>query len=141
MKNFVLLLMLLTLGCSVGCMPVPTTGVLVDNQNSGTDEAPLIRAWVLSEDEIANPPTTRAEAEAVQNLVTYPFNLYEFLREPGTYFVVASNETHFQSLAPNDAFEPGVDFSLLEVEVNRGKIKVGAVNTDTPTRLPKLTEL
>lgn len=141
MKNIALGLLLCLFSVSVGCMPAPTTGVLVDNLNPGTVDAPLIRAWVLSEEEIANPPTTRAEAESVQNLVTYPFNLYEFLREPGTYFVVASNETHFQSLAPDDAFELGVDFAVLQVEVSDGKVTVGAINTNTPTLLPELSLL
>ncbi len=61
--------------------------------------------------------------------------------KPGTYFVVASNETHFQSLAPDDAFELGVDFAVLQVEVSDGKVTVGAINTNTPTLLPELSLL
>ena len=140
MRNCALGLVFCLFSVSVGCMPVPTTGVLVDNLNPGTVDAPLIRAWVLSEEEIANPPSTRAEAEAVENLVTYPANLYEFLREPGTYFVVASNETYFQSLDADDAF---VSFAVLQVEVTEdGKVTVGAINSeDELPFLPSLSEL
>ena len=140
MKSFVWCIAICALAASVGCEPRPNSGVLIDNLNVNADD-PLIRAWVLSEDEVANPPATRAEAEAVENLVTYPSNLYEFLREPGTYFVVASNETHFQSLSPDDGFELGVDFSLLQVEVAEDeKVTVTAINTATPTLLPILTK-
>ena len=142
MKNLVIVLILSSLSCTVGCFEDrrPTSGVLIDNLHVNADD-PLIRTWVLSEAEIANPPTTRAEAEALDNYVTYPSLLYEFLREPGTYFVVASNETHFQSLAADDAFEPGVNFSLLEVEVGDEKITVTAKNTNTPNILPAFNEL
>lgn len=142
MKNFVTGLMLSSLVCTVGCFrePPPSSGVLFDNLNVNAPD-PLIRTWVLSEEQIANPPTTRAEAEAVANYVTYPSMQYEFRREPGTYFVVASNETHFQSLADDDAFEAGVDFSLLEVEVVDEKARVTGINTDTPSLLPELSEI
>ncbi|MEO1614649.1 MAG: hypothetical protein AAFV88_02290 [Planctomycetota bacterium] len=114
--------------------------MLFDNLNVNATD-PLIRTWVLSEEQIASPPTTRAEAEAIANYVTYPSLQYEFRREPGTYFVVASNETHFQSLAADDAFEAGVDFSLLEVEVGEEKARVTGINTNTPTILPDLNEI
>lgn len=142
MKKFSWCLFLAVLLTSMGCMPRITTGVLVDNQNPPASDNSLIRVWVLSEQEIQDPPTTRAEAEAIYNLVTYSFNLYEFLEEPGTYFIVASNETHFQGLNATDAFEPGIDFALLQVEVPvEGKLNIGVANTETPTLLPEIVEL
>ena len=143
MKRSLLLLLAVALcGVFTGCEPPLQTGINIDNLNGPPYEDTVIRVWVLSEEEIQNPPTTREEAEAVYNYVTYPSNYYRFLETPGTYFVVASNETHFQSLAPTDAFTPGFDFSLLEVEVTEsGFLDIGVENTNTPTLLPEITEL
>ncbi|MEL7500000.1 MAG: hypothetical protein AAFN77_20525 [Planctomycetota bacterium] len=140
MKRLLLLSMIVATTCIfTGCQDPRTTGVNVDNLNTGSDDNPLIRVWVLDEEQIQSPPATRAEAEQVGNLVTYPFNIYQFQREPGTYFVVASNETHFQSLAADESFDAGEDFNLFQVEVTDGFLEVSVVNTDTPTFLPVIT--
>lgn len=139
MKRLLLLSLIVAMtSIFTGCEGPRTTGVNVDNLNTGSDDSPLIRVWVLDEEQIQSPPATRAEAEQVGNLVTYPFNIYQFQREPGTYFVVASNETQFQSLAADESFDAGEDFSLLEVEVTDGFLEVSVVNTDTPTLLPEI---
>lgn len=140
-KSLLLVLFALISVAFTGCEPPIQSGVNVDNLNEAASEDALIRVWVLDEEQIENPPTTRAEADAVENLVTYPSNIYQFQREAGNYFVVASNETHFQGLAPEDSFSAGEDFSLLAVEVSDGFLEIGVKNTDTPTLLPEITEL
>ena len=142
-KPLLLVLSIALCGIFTGCEPMVNSGIDVDNINGAPFEDSLVRVWVLSEEEIQSPPTTRAEADAIENLVTYPANIYRFRREPGTYFVVASNETHYQSLDPTDPFVPGTDFSVLEVEVidDETYSEVTVENTDTPTLLPEIIAL
>ena len=106
-----------------------------------TNENSQIRLWILTEEQIANPPTTKMEARQLDRggVVQPRFRTFTFGRNPGTYFVVASNEAHYQSLTETEPFEPGVDFSLLEVEVEEEFVPVSVRNTATPTRLPEIT--
>ncbi len=57
------------------------------------------------------------EAMSLDSNVIPRFRTFTLNREAGTYFVVASNETHYQSLDDSDAFTPGTDFALLEVRL------------------------
>ncbi|XZE56065.1 hypothetical protein SH139x_002122 [Planctomycetaceae bacterium SH139] len=127
-----------------GC-PYPSGGIQTDNQNEPAglfSNDDLIRVWVLSEAQIANPPATKSEAAAIENFVTRPSEEFRFLRDPGSYFVVASNETQFQSLGDEDSFTLGVDFSVLPVDVADELISVALVNDNSsPTLLPIITEL
>lgn len=142
LKQLFSVLCLLVLFASVGCQPMPSSAVNIQNTNAPSAENSLIRVWLLSEEQIKSPPTTRSEAEQVPFVVTAPGVNVTFSREPGTYFIVASNETQFQSLAGADAFEAGVDFSLLEVSVGEDQIiDVSVSNTATPTLLPDIQQL
>lgn len=145
MKRF-LLLAALVLSCSslTGCIEVTPNpgggpgGILSNNVNT-TNANSQIRLWILTEEEIVSPPTTKMEADDLTSYVQPRFRTFTFNRDPGTYFVVASNEAHYQSLDDNDAFTPGVDFSLLEVEVEEELVPISVRNTATPTRLPLIT--
>ncbi len=128
----------------VGCIEVTPNpgggpgGIRTNNVNT-TNANSQIRLWILTEEQIKSPPTTKMEAMALTSYVQPRFRTFTFNRDAGTYFVVASNETHYQSLRNDDAFAPGVNFSLLEVEVEEDLIPVSVRNTATPTRLPQIT--
>lgn len=128
----------------VGCIEVTPNpvggpgGIRTSNANT-TNANSQIRLWILTEEQIKSPPTTKMQAMALTSYVQPRFRTLTFNRNPGTYFVVASNETHYQSLEDDDAFAPGVNFSLLEVEVEEALIPVSVRNTATPTRLPQIT--
>lgn len=143
MKRFLLMVALVLFsGILTGCTPNPTGGpggIVTSNANT-TNENSQIRLWILTEEEIASPPTTVREAKALRSYVQPRFRKFTFNRNPGTYFVVASNESHFQSLGINAPFTPGVDFSLLEVEVENELVPVTVRNSATPTRLPLISQ-
>lgn len=144
MNRFLLMTALVVLGSSLtGCIEVDfpskaAGGIQTRNVNT-TNANSQIRLWILTEEEIATPPTTKMEAMMLDSYVQPRFRTFTFNREPGTYYVVASNETHYQSLEDNDAFTPGEDFSLLKVEVEEKLVPVSVSNTATPTRLPRIT--
>ncbi len=145
MKRFLLLAALvLSSGSLTGCIEVTPNpgggpgGILSNNVNT-TNANSQIRLWILTEEEIASPPTTKMEADDLTSYVQPRFRMFTFNRDAGTYFVVASNEAHYQSLDDGDAFTPGVDFSVLEVEVEDELVPVSVRNTSTPTRLPLIT--
>lgn len=141
MNRFLLVTALVLLSTSfAGCTPAPPKGpggILVNNVN-GNIPNELIRLWILTEAEIQNPPTTKADSDALQSYVIPRFRTFTFNRPAGKYFVVASNETHWQSLPDNDAFEANVDFSLLEIDVANTLIPVEVFNTNRPNRLPEI---
>jgi hypothetical protein len=141
MNRFLLVASLALLSAGmVGCTPPPPTGpggIRVNNVN-GDIPNERIRLWILTEEEIQNPPQTKLDAELLQSYVIPRFRTFTFNRPAGTYFVVASNETHFQSLAQLEPFEANVDFSLLEVEVADTLIPVEVFNTNRPNRLPQI---
>ncbi len=141
MNRFLLMTALVLLSTSfTGCTPPPPTGpggIRVNNVN-GDIPNERIRLWILTEAEIQNPPTTKAESDALQSYVIPRFRTFTFNRPAGTYYVVASNETHWQSLPAADAFEANVDFSLLEIDVANTLIPVEVFNTDRPNRLPQI---
>jgi len=143
MKRFLLITTLLLLSSSfIGCTPNPPPppgGVRVQNVNGFTDNA-LIRVWILTESQIANPPTTKAQAANLESFVIPPLRRFTFNRDPGNYFVVASNETWFQGLANNAPFVPGSDFSLQAVAVENQLVSFGVRNTNTPTLLPEFIQ-
>lgn len=130
--------------CLPGCIevtpnPPPAPGGIETRNVNTTNANSQIRLWILTEEQIATPPTTKTQAMMLDSFVQPRFRTFTFNREPGTYYVVASNETHYQSLTDTEPFEPGVDFSLLEVEVEDKLIAVRVANTNTPTRLPQIT--
>jgi hypothetical protein len=98
-----------------------------------------IRLWILDEEQIKTPPTTKREAERLESFVQPRFRTFTFNRNPGTYYVVASNQTYYQSLRDNAPFTPGVDFSLLEVVVEEEFVPVSVRNGAGPARLPVIT--
>lgn len=123
-----------------GCMPTPPEGpggIRVNNVNGNVPNE-LIRLWILTEEQIQNPPQTKLDAELLESFVIPRFRRFTFNRNPGKYFVVASNETHFQGLAQLEAFEANVDFSLLEVDVEETFIALEVFNTNRPNRLPQI---
>jgi hypothetical protein len=144
--NRLLLMTAVVLFCGslTGCIEItPNTsggpgGIRTNNVNT-TNPNSQIRLWILTEAQIANPPKTKSEADSLESFVQPRFRTFTFNRNPGTYYVVASNETHYQSLASNAPFNPGVDFSLLKVEVMQVLVPVSVSNTATPTRLPRIT--
>lgn len=145
MKRFLLMAALVLFSSSLtGCIEVTPNpgggpgGILSNNVNT-TNANSQIRLWILTEEEIASPPTTKMEADELMSYVQPRFRTFTFNRNPGTYFVVASNETHYQSLDDDAPFAPGVDFSLLEVEVEEELVPISVRNTATPTRLPSIT--
>ena len=119
-------------------LPPAPGGIQARNVNS-TNANSQIRVWILTEEQIATPPTTKTEAEKLESFVQPRFRTFTYNRVAGTYYVVASNEAHYQSLTDTEPFELGVDFSLLEVEVEGELIPVSVSNTSTPTRLPRIT--
>ena len=123
--------MILLSSCLTGCIevtpaPPPAPGGIQARNVNTTNANSQIRVWILTEEQIASLETADVAA------LTYN-------RVAGTYFVVASNESHYQSLTDTAPFKPGVDFSLLEVEVEEELIPVSVANTSTPTRLPRIT--
>lgn len=145
MNRFLLTTAMVLFSCSLtGCFevtPNPTGGpggIQTRNVNT-TNANSQIRLWILTEKEIASPPTTKMEAMQLTSYVQPRFRAFTFNRNAGTYYVVASNEAHYQSLTNTEPFEPGVDFALLEVKVEDKLIPVQVANTNTPTRLPQIT--
>lgn len=145
MYRFLMMTALVVFGSSfTGCIDVTTTpvggpgGIRTNNVNT-TNANSQISLWILTEEEFASPPTTKKEADEILSYVQPRFRTFTFNRDPGTYYVVASNETHYQSLDDDDAFTPGVDFSVLQVEVEEELVPVSVRNTATPTRLPQIT--
>lgn len=144
MNRFLLTTALVLFSSLTGCIEVNPNpgggpgGIQTRNVNT-TNANSQIRLWILTEEQIANPPETKAEAMLLDSYVQPRFRAFTFNRNPGTYYVVASNETHYQSLTDNEPFEPGEDFSLLEVEVEQTLVPVSVSNTTTPTRLPRIT--
>lgn len=145
MNRFLLTTAMMMLStCLTGCIevtPAPPTasgGIQARNVNS-TNANSQIRVWILTEEQIKTPPKTKTEAMALESFVQPRFRTFTYNRVAGTYYVVASNETHYQSLTDTEPFEPGVDFSLLEVKVEGELIPVSVSNTATPTRLPRIT--
>jgi hypothetical protein len=146
MYRFLMMTALVVVGSSLtGCIEVTPTnpgggpgGIRTNNVNT-TNANSQIRLWILTEEEFASPPTTKMEADEILNYVQPRFRTFTFNRDPGTYYVVASNETHYQSLTKTEPFEPGVDFSVLEVQVEEELVPVSIRNTATPTRLPQIT--
>jgi hypothetical protein len=147
MKRFLLMAALVLSSSSLtGCIEVTPNpgggpgGIQTNNVNT-TNANSQIRLWILTEEQIASPPTTKMEAMLLDRggVVQPRFRTFTFNRNAGTYFVVASNETHYQSLDNDDAFTPEVDFSVLEVEVEDKLVPVSVSNTPTPTRLPLIT--
>ncbi len=145
MNRFLLMTAMVVLSsCFTGCIQVTPNpgggpgGIRTNNVNT-TNENSQIRLWILTEAQIANPPRTKMEAERLESYVQPRFRTFTFRRNPGTYYVVASNETHYQSLADNAPFSAGVDFSLLEVEVQQALVPVSVRNSASPTRLPVIT--
>lgn len=146
MKRFLLMTALVMFVGLTGCIEVTPNpdggpgGIRTNNVNT-TNANSQIRLWILTEEQIASPPTTKMEADDLTSFVQPRFRTFTFNRDAGTYFVVASNETHYQSLDDNDAFTPGVDFSLLEVEVEDKLVPVEVSNTpNSPTRLPRIVK-
>ncbi len=139
MATLVLLCVTLT-GCiEVTPNPPPAPGgIQVRNVNTVNANS-QIRVWILTEEQIKAPPKTKTEAMALESFVQPRFRTFTYNRVAGTYYVVASNETHYQSLTDAEPFEPGVDFSLLEVKVEDKLIAVQIANSNTPTRLPQIT--
>ena len=112
----------------------------VCNGNEFDDENGDIRVWLLTEAEAAEPPTTKAEADALPsvNVASAAFATFFDLDE-GNYVLVASNENHYQSLEDDDSFEPGVDWSVAIFDV----LEVNAftvTNGEGETRLPVISE-
>ena len=147
MYRFLIMTTLIVLGSSLtGCIEISQNpqggpgGIQTNNVNN-TNTNSQIRLWILTEEQIASPPTTKMEAMQVDRggVVQPRFRTFTFNRNPGTYYVVASNEAHYQSLDINDAFTPGIDFSLLEVIVEDELVPVSVRNTATATRLPEIT--
>ncbi len=142
MKHFLLMTTLVMLSsCFAGCddPPPPPGGVRVQNVNGFVDDA-LVRVWILTESQIQNPPTTKAEAADLESFVIPPLRRFTFNRDPGNYFVVASNETWFQGLADDATFAPNSDFSLQAVAVEDQLVSFAVRNTNTPTLLPEFIE-
>lgn len=142
MKHFLLITTLVMVSsCFTGCddPPPPPGGVRVQNVNGFVDDA-LVRVWILTESQIANAPTTKAEAADLESFVIPPLRRFTFNRDPGNYFVVASNETWFQGLADDATFEPNSDFSLQAVAVEDQLVSFAVRNTSTPTLLPEFIE-
>ena len=136
--------MILLSSCLTGCIevtpaPPPAPGGIQARNVNTTNANSQIRVWILTEEQIATPPTTKTEAEKLESFVQPRLRTFTYNRVAGTYFVVASNESHYQSLTDTAPFKPGVDFSLLEVEVEEELIPVSVANTSTPTRLPRIT--
>jgi hypothetical protein len=146
MNRFLLTTALVLFGSSLtGCIEItpnpPQTapgGIRTDNVNT-TNANSQIRLWILTEEQIGNPPKTKAEASRLENFVQPRFRTFTFNREAGTYFIVASNNTHYSSLADNAMFVAGKDFSVFEVEVEDELVPVRISNTNSPTRLPQFT--
>lgn len=145
MNRILLMTALVLLSSSfTGCTPTPPPqgpgGIRTNNVNT-TNENAQIRLWILTQEQIANPPKTKMEAMLLDNggNVQPRFRTFTFRRNPGTYYVVASNESHYQSLRDNAPFTPGVDFSLLEVVVRQELVPVSVRNSASPTRLPVIT--
>jgi hypothetical protein len=145
MNRFLLMTALVLFSsCFTGCIQVTPNpgggpgGIRTNNVNT-TNENSQIRLWILTQKQIANPPTTKMEAMQLDSYVQPRFRTFTFNRNPGTYYVVASNESHYQSLGNNAPFSPGVDFSLLEVVVEQELIPVSVRNSATPTLLPVIT--
>jgi hypothetical protein len=143
--NRVLMTALILFSSSLtGCIEVTPNpgggpgGIQTRNVNT-TNANAQIRLWILTEEQIANPPKTKAAAMLLDSYVQPRFRTFTFNRNAGTYYLVASNETHYQSLTDTEPFEPGVDFSLLEVEVEKVLVPVSVSNTASPTRLPRIT--
>jgi len=136
--------MMLSLASIRGCVEVTPNqtggpgGIRTNNVNT-TNANSQIRLWILTEQQIANPPQTKRAAGALENFVQPRFRLFTFNRNAGTYYVVASNETHYQSLTDTEPFASGVDFALLEVKVEGKLVLVSVSNTTTSTRLPRIT--
>jgi hypothetical protein len=144
MNRFLLSTALVLFGiCFTGCVDfrTPSTapgGIQTRNVNT-TNANSQIRIWILTEEQIATPPTTKTAAESLESFVLPRLRTFTFNREAGTYYIVASNEAHYQSLTDTEPFEPSVDFSLLEVKVADKLIAFQVANTNTPTRLPQIT--
>jgi hypothetical protein len=144
MNRLLLTALVLFSSSLTGCIEVTPNpsggpgGIQTRNANS-TNANSQIRLWILTEEEIANPPTTKAEAMLLDSFVQPRFRTFTFKRNAGTYYVVASNETHYQSLTDTEPFEPDVDFSLLKVEVNEKLVPVSVSNSSKPNRLPLIT--
>ena len=144
MNRFLLTTAFVIFSSLTGCIEVTPNpgggpgGIQTRNVNT-TNANSQIRLWILTEEQIANPPETKAEAMLLESYVQPRFRMFTFNRNAGTYYVVASNETHYQSLTDTEPFEPGVDFSLLEVEVEQTLVPVSVSNTTSPTRLPRIT--
>lgn len=136
--------LVLCCGASTGCIEVnPNTtggpGGIVSNNVNTTNANSQIRLWILNEEQIKTPPTTKREAERLESFVQPRFRTFTFNRNPGTYYVVASNQTHYQSIRDNASFSPGVDFSLLEVVVEEKFVPVSVRNGAGAARLPVIT--
>jgi hypothetical protein len=146
MNRFLLTIALVLLCGSIsGCIEVTPTppqtapgGIQTRNVNT-TNANSQIRLWILTEEQIANPPKTKTEARRLDSYVQPRFRTFTFNREAGSYYVVASNETHYQSLTDTEPFEPDVDFSLLKVEVKEKLVPVSVSNSTKPNRLPLIT--
>jgi hypothetical protein len=142
MYRLLMMSALVAFGSLTGCIEVTPNpgggpgGIQTNNVNT-TNANSQIRLWILTEEEIASPPATKMEADELLSYVQPRFRTFTFNRDPGTYYVVASNEAHYQSLDFDDDFTPGVDFALLKVEEDL--VPVSVRNTATPTRLPSIT--
>lgn len=111
------------------------------NHNQFDDENGDIRIWVLTEEEASNPPATKAEAEALESVLVAAESLESVgdLDMGATYVLVATNETHFQSLGADDSFAPETDFSVAQF-VSEGPMSFSVVNGDGDNRVPVITE-
>jgi hypothetical protein len=139
-RLFLMTALVLLSSSFTGCTPTPPQGpggIRVNNVN-GDIPNERIRLWILTEAQIQNPPRTKTEAETLDSFVIPRFRTFIFNRPAGKYFVVASNETHYQSLTDTEPFEANVDFSLLEVQVANTLIPVEVSNTNRPNRLPQI---
>ena len=100
-------------------------GVEVENLNEWTDPNEVaIRVWVLTEEQAQNPPTTRAEADALwPAFITYPgvTAATSDRNASGTRkVIVAADEALYQSLSSDDPFTIDEDYSTLVVTVTPG---------------------
>lgn len=81
--------LVLCCGASTGCIEVnPNTtggpGGIVSNNVNTTNANSQIRLWILNEEQIKTPPTTKREAERLESFVQPRFRTFTFNRNPGT---------------------------------------------------------
>ena len=148
MNRFLLATALVVLSTSfTGCTPTPSTppqgpgGIRINNVNGDADRPnEQIRLWVLTEAQIRNPPTTKAQAELLDNggYVIPRFRAFTFRRPPGTYYLVASNQNYYQNLGPMDPFLPGEGYTFAEIQVANSLVPVEVFNTNRQNRLPQI---